>query len=177
MKLRWIAFIGFLIVIVLMAFLRRRDGQEGGYVAIRDLPVNTRINSGVWFLRRGDSPAASWQTPPEKSLVGYYLKEPIKKDALIHPENLSDGPALTFGADSIPYISNLSEAGSLSAYINTDTQISVCDQDAGTCAGPYRVKALIGKLDSQLVLLMLKKQEYEEVHKLKKPTLRVAALP
>jgi hypothetical protein len=175
---RWVAFGIFLAAILITGYCRRHESTLAGYVAARDLPSNTRITPGLWTLRKGDTPVASWGIPKEDMLNGKYVREPIKKDDLITPENLSDSPTLTFGADLTPFTSNLNDVGSLSGYVNAGGQISICDQDTQICSGgPYKVIALIGRVDSQLVLLLLTKQESEEVRKIKKPILRIVTLP
>ena len=70
------------------------------------------------------------------------------------------------------------DLGSLGAYLNAGAKIYVCDQETLLCTGgPYEVKALVGKIDSQLVLICLTGKEANEVRKIKKPALRIAVLP
>src|SRR5262249_41572649 len=141
-------------------------------------PINTRINSSLLTFEEGDTPVASWGTPKPEDLAGKYVHREIKKDSAITLKDLSESPQLTFSNNSVPFTYNLGDLGPLSAYLNAGAQVYVCDQDTlSSTGGQYEVKALVGKVDSQLVLICLTSKQADEVRKIKKPVLRIAVLP
>lgn len=175
---RWAIFVAFVGVLLGLSFLRPQRSQEAGYLAVRTLPINTRINSTLWTFQKGETPIALWRAPKLEDLAGKYLNSEIKEGFAITLTNLSESPKLTFSRDSVPLTFNLGDLGSLGAYLNAGAKVYVCDRETLLCTGgPYEVKALVGNIDSQLVLICLSDKEADEVRKIKKPTLRIAALP
>jgi hypothetical protein len=178
MILRWAIFVVFVGTLLGFSFLMPRKSQEAEYLAARNLPMNTRVNSTMWIFQKGETPVALWRAPRAQDLAGKYLKSEIKGGSPIALTNLSESPKLTVSSDSVPFTFNPGDLGSLSEYLNAGAKVYVCDQETLLCkGGPYEVKALVGKLDSQRVLICLTRKDADEVRKIKKPTLRIAVLP
>jgi hypothetical protein len=178
MILRWVIFLVFVGALVGFSCSMQKQSAETEYVAARTLEMNTRVNSALWTLQKGENPAAFWRGPKPEDLVGKYVKSEIKEGSDITLANLSALPKLTFSNDSVPFTYNLGDLGALSAYVNAGAKVYVCDQETLLCTGgPYEVRALVGNVDAPLVLICLTTTEAAEVRKIKKPTLRIAALP
>ena len=178
MILRWVIFVVFVGALLGTSFRMPHKSQEAEYLAARNLPMNTRVNSTVWTFQKGETPIALWRAPKPEDLAGKYLKSEIKDGSVITLTDLSESPRLTFSSDSVPFTFNLGDLGPLGAYLNAGAKVHVCDQETLVCTGgPYEVKALVGKVDSQLVLICLTDSQAGEVRKIKKPTLRIAVLP
>jgi hypothetical protein len=178
MILRWAVFLVFVGTLVGFSCSRQKISREAEYLAARTLPMNTRVNSTLWTLQKGENPAALWRAPKSEDLAGKYVKSEIKEGSDITLANLSAFPKLTISSDSVPFTFNLGDLGSLGAYLNAGAKVYVCDQETLLCTGgQYEVKAMVGKDDSQLVLICLTSKEADEVRKIKKPTLRIAMLP
>jgi hypothetical protein len=179
MIIRWLVFAFFVIAVCVTGWFRQQHSppQRAGYLAVRKLPINTRINSNLWILRKGDTPVASWDIPNPADLKGKYVQREVENGSPIPLEDLSDSPQLTFSKDTVPFTYKLEDLGPLSEYLNAGAKVFVCDQDTDSCSGgPYDVMALVGK-DSQLALICLKSAQADAVRKIKKPTLRIAVLP
>lgn len=178
MILRWVIFVILAGAISGLSFWRRHELHEAEYLAARILPMNTRLNSTLWTFQKGDTPVALSRAPKPEDLTGKYVNSEIKQGQPITLRNVSESPKLTFPESSVPFTFNLADFGPLGPYLNSGAKVSVCDTDTLLCpGGPYEVKALVGKVDSQLVLICLPSREADEVRKIKKPTLRIAALP
>src|SRR5205085_2147072 len=122
------------------SFKMPHKSQEAGYLAARNLPMNTRVNSTLWTFQKGETPVAFWRAPKPKDLAGKYLKSDIKEGSAITLTNLSESPKLTVSSDSVPFTFNIADLGSLGAYLNAGAKVYVCDQEALLCtAGPYEV--------------------------------------
>jgi len=178
MILRWAIFVVFVVALLGTSLRMSHKSQEAEYLAARTLPMNTRVNSTLWTFQKGETPAAFWRAPKPGDLAGKYLKKEIQEGSPITPPELSESPKLTFSSESVPLTFNLGDLGSLGAYLNAGAKVYVCDHDTQLCTGgPYEVKALVGKVDAQLVLICLTVKEADEVREIKKPTLRIAVLP
>lgn len=152
--------------------------QDAEYVAIRRLPVNTRLQATLWTFRRGETPAAFWSAPKPEDLSGKYLNREIGQDKPITPSDLSESPKLAFSKDRVPLTFNLGDLGPLGPYVNAGAEVYVCDQETLSCTGgPYKVETLVGKVESQLVLICLTSKDADEVRKIKKPALRISKFP
>ncbi len=178
MIIRWAIFVVFVVALLGISFRMPQKSQEAEYLAVRNLPMNTRVNSTLWIFQKGDTPVALWRASKPEDLAGKYLKSEIKEGSAITLTNLSESPKLTFSSENVPFTFNLGDLGSLGAYLNAGAKVVVCDQETLLCTGgASEVKALVGKVDSQLVLICLTGKEADEVRKIKKPTLRIAVLP
>jgi hypothetical protein len=178
MILRWAIFIFFVGALLGFSLRVPQESQEAEYLAARSLPINSRLNSTLWTFQKGDTPVAIWRAPKPEDLAGKYLKSEVEEGSPITLANLSESPKLTLSSESVPFTFSLGDLGSLGPYLNAGAKVYVCDQETLLCTGgPYEVKALIGKIDSQLVLICLTSKEAEEVRKIKKPALRIAVLP
>jgi hypothetical protein len=175
---RWSIFVIFVVALLGVSLEMPHKSQEAGYLAARNLPMNTRVNSTLWIFQKGETPVASWRAPKPEDLTGKYLKSDIKEGSAITLTNLSESPKLTFSSDSAPFTFNLGDLGPLGAYLNAGAKVYVCDQETLLCAGgPHEVKAVLGKVDVQLALICLTGKEADDVRKIKKPTLRIAVFP
>lgn len=178
MIIRWAFFLVFVGTLVGFSFSMRKKSREAEYLAARTLPMNTRVNSNLWTLQKGENPAALWRAPKPEDLAGKYVKSEIKEGSAITLANLSEFPKLTYSSDLVPFTFNFGDLGSLAAVLNAGAKVYVCDQETLLCAGgPYEVKALVGRVDSQLVLIYLNSNEADDVRRIKKPILRIAVLP
>ena len=180
MTVRWVAFVIFVFAVLGIGLWRyhKVSTQTAGYIAVRKLPVNTRIASNLWILQKGDTPFASWSIPKPEDLLGRYVRHDIEANSAIVPDDLSESPQLTLAKDRVPLAYNLADAGPLASYLNKGAQVYVCDQDNLSCTGgPYEVETLLGKLDAQLVLIDLSSKDANELRKIKKPMLVIATLP
>src|SRR5258708_10899744 len=154
MIIRWAIFVVFVVALLGFSFRMPQKSHEAEYLAVRNLPMNTRVNSTLWIFQKGDTPVALWHAPKPEDLAGKYLKSEIKEGSAITLTDLSESPKLTFSSDSVPFTFNLGDLGSLGTYLNAGAKVYVCDQDTLLCTGgPHEVNALIGKVDSQLVLI------------------------
>jgi hypothetical protein len=178
MSIRWAFFIVFLGLLGLLSWSRSKKRLESEYQAARTLTINTRVNSDLWTLRRGDDPASLWRAPKTEDLAGKYVKNTINEGEAITPTKLSVFPQVIFPKDTVPFTLPLRDLGPVGMYVNAGTKVYICDQETMSCPGsPYEVKALIGKVESQLILFCLPVKEADEVRKIKNPTLHLAALP
>jgi len=178
MILRWVIFLVFVGALVAFSCSMEKKSVETEYVAARTLQTNTRVNSTLWTLQKRQNPAALWRGPKPEDLAGKYVKSEITEGFDITLANLSAFPKLTFSSNSVPFTFKLGDLGPLGTYLNAGAKVYVCDQETLLCTGaPYEVKALVGNVDSPLVLICLTDAEATEVRKIKKPTLRIAALP
>jgi hypothetical protein len=177
MILRWAIFLVFVGALAGLSCSIQKKSQEAEYLAARTLPMNTRVSSALWTLQKGENPAALWRAPKPEDLAGKYVKSEIKEGSDITLSNLSVFPKLSFSSESVPFTFSLGDLDSLSPYLNAGAKVYVCDQETLLCTGgPYEVKALVGKFDSQLVLICMTSKEADEVRKIKKPRLRIAML-
>jgi hypothetical protein len=179
MTARVIAFSLFILAVFGISILESRckaPPQTAGYIALRNLVKNTRINSTLWTFQKGETPVASWGMPKPEGLIGRYARHDILQGKPITAEALSDLPQLTLDDDKVRLTYNLNVLGPLGSYLNAGAKACVCEQENSACTGgPYDVEALIGKVDSQLVLIDVTNIQAVELRKIKKPTLRIAA--
>jgi hypothetical protein len=135
MILRWAIFVVFVGALLGFSLRMPHESQEAEYLAARNLPVNSRLNSTLWTFQKGETPVAVWGAPKPEDLAGKYLKSEIKEGSPIRVANLSESPKLTFSSESVPFTFSLSDLGSLGAYLNAGAKVYVCDQETLLCTG------------------------------------------
>jgi hypothetical protein len=177
---RWVVFGVFIVLVGLVAWYKNPEASPAppGYVAVREIQMNTRLSRDHWSFNKGATPLDSWGLPKPEELLGKYARVRISGGQVIRPDQLADVPMLRPKAGTVLLGFESTDLGPAASLLNAGSEVYVCDKENLSCpGGPYLVEAILGKPESPFAIIRATLAQDAELRKISKPKLRLAELP
>ena len=183
MKVRWIAFIMFVLIINIRSELcvtstHKSVPSRAVWLTEVELPLNSRIFTNFLTVSKCPTPLNAWGLQDIKDFDGKYVAVTnIARNTEVTLENLSPLPHLVAPTNWVTlfYSSQDLLVAMPEGCLNSGAKVSIFD-DKGNTYGPYGVEAILGKSEAPVLAVLVTNSDADIVSKLTKPKLRVVSL-